>query len=181
MICFIEGGSKSGKSIYAQRIAQKLSEEGHLWYLATMEPKDDEDFARIKRHRQERAGWGFDTAEWGRDILSHKDEIDCKGTYLVDSVTTLLSNEMFAKMTDENVDNGAADRIIEGFRALSSCAANVIFVSDDIFCDGIEFEDWTNSFRESLASIDRSIVSYADMVIEFVNGNPVYYKGGDII
>lgn len=181
MICFIEGGSKSGKSVYSQKMAKKLSFEGHLWYLATMEPKDDEDYARIKRHLQEREGWGFSTAEWGRDILSHSEEIDCKGTYLVDSVTTLLSNEMFAEMTDVNVDLEAKDRIIAGFDVLSKKAANVIYVSDDIYCDGILFDNWTDAFRESLAAIDRHIVSEADIVIEFVNGNPIFYKGDDIL
>lgn len=181
MIYLIEGGSKSGKSVYAQKISKKLSEEGHLWYLATMEPKDEEDYARIRRHLSERAGWGFQTAEWGRNILGHSEEIDCKGTYLVDSVTTLLSNEMFSEMASTSVDREASSRIIAGFTELSEKAANVIYVSDDIYCDGTVFEDWTDAFRENLALIDRSIASYADCVVEFVCGNPVYYKGAEIL
>ena len=35
-----------------------------------MIPHDHEDLARIRRHREERAGWGFETLECGRDILA---------------------------------------------------------------------------------------------------------------
>lgn len=47
MKVLISGGAKNGKSMFAQEIAKKLSKEGHLWYLATMEPHDDEDDARV--------------------------------------------------------------------------------------------------------------------------------------
>ena len=44
------GGSKSGKSGLAQRLARDLSEGNSLYYWATMEPTDEEDRARIRRH-----------------------------------------------------------------------------------------------------------------------------------
>ena len=37
-------------------------------YWATMEPVDGEDRARIARHLDERAGWGFSTVECGRAL-----------------------------------------------------------------------------------------------------------------
>ncbi|MBD4340893.1 adenosylcobinamide kinase/adenosylcobinamide-phosphate guanylyltransferase, partial [Xanthomonas citri pv. citri] len=40
------GGSKSGKSGLAQRLARDLSEGNSLYYWATMEPTDEEDRAR---------------------------------------------------------------------------------------------------------------------------------------
>lgn len=181
MIVFIEGGSKSGKSIFAQKIAQMLSEDGNLWYLATMEPHDDEDLARIERHRQERAGWGFETAEWGRDILSHECEINCKGTYLVDCITTLLTNEMFKSMADDSYDADAPERVLKGLKLLADKASNVVFVSDEIYCDAANFDDWTDSFRKGLAFIDKEICKDADCVYEFVNGNRIIYKGEDLI
>ena len=55
------GGSKSGKSGLAQRLARDLSEGNSLYYWATMEPTDEEDRARIRRHLADRAGWGFQT------------------------------------------------------------------------------------------------------------------------
>ena len=58
---FLSGGSKSGKSMLGQRLARDMAAGGPLYYIATMIPRDEEDQARIRRHLQERAGWGFTT------------------------------------------------------------------------------------------------------------------------
>ena len=70
MKIFISGGCKNGKSYFAQSLAKQLAEEsgGPLYYIATMIPCDEEDRARIRRHREDRAGWGFETIEQGRNI-----------------------------------------------------------------------------------------------------------------
>ena len=69
MTIFLSGGAKNGKSTWAQRFAKQLQGEGPLYYLATMIPHDEEDEQRIRRHLQERDGWGFTTVECGRNIL----------------------------------------------------------------------------------------------------------------
>ncbi len=63
MKIFISGGVKNEKSYQAQRLARMLAHGRPLYYVATMEPHDEEDDARIARHRQERDGWGFTTLE----------------------------------------------------------------------------------------------------------------------
>ena len=99
MNVFISGGCKNGKSMFAQEIARDMAREQEvpLYYLATMIPGDDEDRARIRRHIGEREGWGFTTIEQGRDILDalSQEGVDSGGVFLLDSVTALLSNEMF--------------------------------------------------------------------------------------
>ncbi len=180
MRIYISGGAKNGKSMYAQEAAKKLSTEGHLWYLATMEPHDDEDFARVARHRNERAGWGFKTAEWGRNIALHSEEIDCKGTYLVDSVTALLSNEMFSGMSGE-INKKAPDKIAKELLDFSEKAENVVFVSDNLFCDAAFYDEWTESYREGLGKVDRLIAAKCDVVAEFCCGQIIFYKGAELI
>ena len=106
MNIFISGGCKNGKSYHAQELARSMAQENNLplYYLATMIPHDEEDDARIRRHLSEREGWGFDTIEQGINIcgalnaktVSGK-EVDPKGVFLLDSVTALLSNEMFTE------------------------------------------------------------------------------------
>ena len=66
MTYLLIGGSKSGKSHLAQQLCRSLG--GPLVYWATMEPVDGEDRARIARHLDERAGWGFSTVECGRAL-----------------------------------------------------------------------------------------------------------------
>ncbi len=73
---FISGGCKNGKSFHAQRIAKEMAEKTGkpLYYLATMEPHDAEDDARIARHIKERDGWGFTTIERATDICGIFDQ-----------------------------------------------------------------------------------------------------------
>ena len=89
------GGCKSGKSSTAQRIAKLLGENAPLYYWATMEPHDDEDLARIRRHIADRDGWGFTTVERARDLTAGLAAIDPAGTVLFDSVTACLAAQMF--------------------------------------------------------------------------------------
>ena len=97
MNVLISGGAKNGKSLYAQQIASDLADCGPLYYIATMIPRDEEDRARIKRHISEREGWGFTTIEQGKGIaeLIRREDVDLKGSFLLDRVTAVLENEMF--------------------------------------------------------------------------------------
>ena len=48
MNVLISGGCKNGKTSFAQDIAVKLSPEGNRYYVATMIPTGEEDYARIR-------------------------------------------------------------------------------------------------------------------------------------
>ena len=64
------GGSKSGKSMLGQRLTRRLADGGPMIYWATLEPRDGEDRAIVRRHLAEREGWGFQTLERGRELLA---------------------------------------------------------------------------------------------------------------
>ena len=172
MSTYISGGCKNGKSYYAQRVARAGGKP--LYYIATMIPHDDEDLARIRRHRNERAGWGFETLECGRDILRCLDRADPKGSFLLDSVTALLSNEMF---TADGVDSDAPRRIAEALERFVGRAPNTVMVSDYIFSDALIYDDLTEAYRRGLADIDRHMAARCDNVIEVVGGQFIVHKG----
>lgn len=172
MSTYISGGCKNGKSFYAQRAAKAGGRP--LYYIATMIPHDEEDLARIRRHREERAGWGFETLECGRDVLRCLDNADPNGSFLLDSVTALLSNEMFAP---EGVDTGAARRIADALEAFVARAPNTVLVSDYIFSDAMLYDGLTEAYRRGLAAIDRHMAACCDNVIEVVAGQFIVHKG----
>lgn len=173
MSVFISGGCKNGKSFYAQRIAKAGG--APLYYIATMIPRDAEDEARIARHRREREGWGFETLECGRDILSCLDRADPAGSFLLDSATALLSNEMF---TPEGMDPGAPDRIAVGLVEFVRRAPGTVVVSDYIYSDANLYDEWTEAYRRGLAAIDRALAAACDDVLEVVHGQVIVHKGG---
>lgn len=172
MSTFISGGCKNGKSFYAQRIAKAAGMP--LYYVATMIPRDAEDAARIQRHRLERAGWGFETLECGADILSCLDRADPNGAFLLDSVTALLSNEMF---TAAGINAGAPEKVAGELAEFVRRAPKTVLVSDYIYSDANRYDDWTAAYRRGLAYIDRTLAAACDDVLEVVHGLVVVHKG----
>ena len=177
MTILLSGGNKNGKSGYAQDIAVKLADGGKLYYVATMIPYDDEHRARVARHIENRAGMGFETLEAGRNIQNIFDAADENGTFLIDSTTALLLNEMYPDSHFEQADSEAASRCISGLLEVAGRAGNAVFVSDYIYSDAARYDDFTEEYRRSLASIDRALARTCDTVIEVCAGNLIVHKG----
>lgn len=172
MSTFISGGCKNGKSALALRIARAGG--GPHYYVATMIPADGEDRARIRRHQLEREGLGFETLECGRDILACLDGADPRGAFLLDSVTALLANEMFAP---DGVHPDAHERVADALEAFVGRTSGTVLVSDDIFCDAERYDALTEAYRRGLAYVHRRLAAACDNVIEVVNGLAVVHKG----
>ena len=172
MSTFISGGCKNGKSFYAQRIAKAGGVP--LYYIATMIPRDSEDDARILRHRREREGWGFETLECGADILCCLNNADPRGSFLLDSVTALLANEMF---TADGMRPDAPEKLARELVEFVRRAPNTVLVSDYIYSDANLYDDWTEAYRRGLARIDRALAAACDDVLEVVHGQVIVHKG----
>ena len=180
MNILISGGAKNGKSYYAQKLAKQMAENGAnrgkiqtvpLYYIATMVPRDEEDHARIRRHIAERAGWGFETLECGTNLmrlLQNDDGIDPRGVFLLDSVTALLSNEMFRE--DGTMDPSASERVAEDCPAFARATGNTVFVSDYIYADAGRYDAMTEDYRRGLAWVDRQLAKVCDRVVEVSAG-----------
>ena len=168
------GGCKSGKSSTAQRIAKLLGKNAPLYYWATMEPHDDEDLARIARHLREREGWGFTTLDCGNRVTKRIIDKKINGTFLFDSVTALLANEMFPPA---GPDLAAPERVKEDLLTLADWAENIVFVSDFIFADAGRYDAFTQAYRAGLAAADRALCARADLVVEVCAGQTWVHKG----
>ena len=164
MRVFISGGCKNGKSSFAQKLAKNQARNGELYYIATMIPSDSEDEERIKRHRQEREGWGFITVEQPKNIEEILKKCDKNGTFLLDSLTALLANEMFCKSGD--FDEKSGKRVKIGLAKVLGKLKNIIVVSDYIYSDAFMFDPLTETYRKSLAELDRLAAKKCEVVVE---------------
>ena len=176
MHIYISGGCKNGKSHYAQRLAKALGTP--LYYLATMIPVDGEDDARIARHVADREGWGFETIECGRNILSALDAADAAGSFLLDSVTALLANEMFPP---GGFNPAAAERVAAELEVFLARTAHAVLVSDYIYGDAAIYDDMTEAYIAGLAHIDRRIAAVCDMLLEVSAGRVILHKGDSTV
>ena len=157
----------------AQTLAKKLAGDAPLYYVATMIPHDREDNARIEKHLEDRAGWGFETLEQGRDLLKCLERADPRGTFLLDSVTSLVQNEMFQ---ENKTDLTAGMRVSEDMAEFAEKVENVVMVSDYIFGDAERYDALTEAYRHALAKADK-IAKNCDLVIEVLAGNYIVHKG----
>ena len=176
MNVLISGGCKNGKSGFAQDVAVKLSANGRRYYVATMIPFDDEDRKRIKLHIADRADMGFETLEIGRDIASCLEKAKENGTFLIDSITALLLNELFSSHGGD-ADPEAVDRCIHGLSEIVRKAESAVFVTDYIYSDAFRYDEFTENYRASLATLDRFLAKECDTVIELCAGNVIFHKG----
>ena len=174
---FISGGCKNGKSTQAQIIAKRISQEQNLalYYVATMIPADAEDEERIQRHIAERAGWGFTTLEQAYNLTDLMNGADLNGVFLIDSLTALLANHMFPAGRPPDLQAGEAVR--EQIRIFTQYAANIVFVSDYIYCDAAVYDSMTERYRRELALTDAFTAGICGTVIEVVHGGRILHKG----
>lgn len=91
---FITGGARSGKSRFAQQLAEKSS--GSPVYLATAKVWDDDFQKRIRRHQADR-GQNWQTIEEQVYISKHNFE---GKTVVLDCVTLWLTNIFFENNSD---------------------------------------------------------------------------------
>ena len=179
MKIFISGGCKNGKSTYAQRIAKLQNKHpAPLYYIATMVASDDEDERRITAHRKERDGWGFVTIEQPRDIKGIISVCDHSGSFLLESLTALLANEMFSQK--DAFDGGAYERTAGGLAEIAGKIANIVIVSDFIYSDTGQYGAFTESYRKSLAALDCLAAKKCDVVLEASYACIVFHKGRDL-
>ena len=186
MNIFISGGCKNGKSLHAQELAKEMADEQHvpLYYIATMIPADDEDRLRIKKHLEARDGWGFITVEKPVHLMGmfendfrdeNGDPVDPHGAFLLDSVTALLSNEMFLPDWEFNAE--AHLKVEQELTKLCKWVKNIVLVSDFIYSDAGLYDDYTECYRSGLAWCDRKLVEISDLVVELCSGNLIVHKG----
>ena len=185
MRILVYGGSGSGKSAYAEEKACKLhtDSDGELYYLATMQVFDEEDEKRISRHRGLRSGKDFITIEQSHDISAAFPKIEHGSTVLLECMSNLVANEMFAD--EETYDYNLADektfidislKIKKDIDELSDICDNLVVVSNNVFDDGTKYEDTTKSYMRLLADINRFLADGSDEVWEVVAGIPIRLK-----
>lgn len=180
MMTLIIGGSGSGKSAYAEDYIISLSEEKKKYYIATMQVYDVEGERKIERHRMLRSGKGFSTIEQPVDIEKAVEKMEAgKGTALLECISNLTANEMFAggvPKTEEIV----AKKIVKGIEALSKELTHLVIVSNNVFEDGKVYDKTTMAYIRAMGSINEKLAELADEVVEVVVGIPLVVKSENI-
>lgn len=168
MFILICGTSGSGKSFYAEERLKNFT-TSKKFYIAAAKIYDAEMKERVKRHQEMRKNKGFITIEKSFDL--GEIEIEKNSSALIEALTTWLANEMFEKK-----NKNPLEKILRDFHILKAKCENIILVSDDIFSDGVIYDDLTENYIKTLAELTKKFANEADEVIECFAGLPVRLK-----
>lgn len=171
MMTLVIGGAASGKSEFAEALVLEAGNHPR-YYIATMQPFDDECRARIRRHREMRAKKQFETVECFVNLAGVT--LPKKGVVLLECMSNLAANELYSP---DGAGDDAVASIQRGIRRLKSECEELIIVSNEVFSGGSCYEGDTLRYMRVLADVNRMLAKEADAVYEVVCGCPVCHKG----
>lgn len=177
-LLLVLGGARSGKSAYAQRLAQELGGDDVL-FVATAEAWDEDMAQRIARHQQERpAAWRtLETPRRvGQALAPHMHDTT---VVLVDCLTLLVSNTLLH--CGVSPDPAAAEVAVqEEIAALvqtcQTTVATCIVVSNEVGLGLVPDNPLGRLYRDLLGRANQALAARAEAVYFMIAGLPVDVK-----
>ncbi|WP_338781565.1 bifunctional adenosylcobinamide kinase/adenosylcobinamide-phosphate guanylyltransferase [Metabacillus sp. FJAT-52054] len=176
MLIFISGGVRSGKSSFAERIAEEAAAgNGKLNYIAAGRATDKEMELRIAMHQLKRndSQKSWETFEKPRNLHELAPHFSRDDILVLDCLTTWLNNEMFAPDPPEDPVN----HMMMGIRRLRQSCGMLIAVSNELSYDAHLYEGAVLEYIKVLGRLHQAAVKEADEAYMVENGVPILKKG----
>jgi len=177
-ITLILGGARSGKSSYAQTLAESSGKL--VTFLATAQALDDEMSARIQKHKAERPT-DWQTLEVLLNIASHVEQIK-SDLVILDCMTLLATNLLMQFVKDDLVDEAPFTKAIHEevddlLVAIRAGEKDWIIISNEIGLGLVPPYQMGRVYRDLLGWANQRLAREADKVIFMVAGIPMIVKG----
>jgi adenosylcobinamide kinase/adenosylcobinamide-phosphate guanylyltransferase len=183
----VTGGAKSGKSLFAEKLAAGLS--GNVVYVATAEVLDREMEGRVARHRARRtADWT--TLEAPRDLGFALAALPpSAGAVLVDCLTIWTSNRLLALGEPESAGwldavDDLQNTLCHELEALAELAhagtRHLVVVTNEVGYGVVPDTPLGRVFRDLLGSVNQRAAGLADHVFLVVAGLATEVKGSTV-
>lgn len=173
MITLVLGGAKSGKTRWALKYAETLSNFTNYYYLATATPSDEEMKEKIKKHKEERSEiWR--TIEEPIEIISQIRLLKTSShLLLLDCLTLWISNLLFAKCDWERY----FEELLEELNSIKGKRTPwIILISNEVGLGLVPDNKLGRLFRELIGLLNQRIAERADEVFFIVAGLPLTLK-----
>lgn len=166
-IHLITGGQRSGKSLYAERIALEISK--YPTYLATSRIWDEGLKKRIEVHKARRS---FHWTTWEEEInISHV--VSESGVVLLECISSWLTNIYYEQ--GYNKEKTIAFAKFEWNRLLDR-GYTLIVVSNEIGMGQVPLDKQAREFIDVQGELNQYIAKDADLVTLIVSGLPLTIK-----
>jgi len=169
MKTLVLGGARSGKSHYAQQLAEQTGKQ--LVYIATATAGDNEMKLRIEQHQRQRlASWSTveEPLKLADVITQYADNEHC---ILVDCLTLWLSNCM-ASENAEAIEQ-QCDHLVETVNAINT---DLIMVSNEVGQGIVPMGELSRQFVDESGRMHQKLAQVCERVVFIIAGLPQILK-----
>lgn len=172
----ITGGARSGKSAYAQQMAEGLP--GPRAYVATCPVTDPEMAERVRKHRMARAEHDWQTLEEQLDLPGVLTRATVYPTVLVDCLTLWINNLMYRAANDGQAftEEAVQQHCRAVINAVQQHPGTVIFVSGEVGLGIVPENREARLFRDLLGHCNQVLATVAGQVTLVACGLPLHLK-----
>jgi len=177
MITLITGGSRSGKSAFAQQRAEEGGNAPRL-FIATCPRLDPEMDARICRHRHDREGRGWATVEEPLLLAEQLSSVASGTVVLIDCLTLWVSNLMHeaAQRGEELHEDQVATLAEQLGAAARRHQGRTIIVTNEVGFGIVPDNPAARRFRDLTGRCNQVVAATADEVVLVCCGLPLRLK-----
>lgn len=180
----ILGGARSGKSTYAEALANSHTDQ--VLYIATAIPFDDGMRDRIKKHKKNRPQqWKTVEKYRGFEGIGESDEFIGADVILLDCITVMITNLMMDERCDYDqisheeldcIESRIVDQIDVLLEVLEASGKKYILVSNEVGLGLVPPYRLGNYFRDIAGRINQRISGVVGDVYFVVSGIPMKIK-----
>jgi len=180
-IILITGGGRSGKSGYAQRIAESIP--GDRTYIATCPVIDAEMEERIRKHKEGRRTGNWKTIEETTDLAAALTAAKESRAILIDCLTLWINNLMYeaAQCKEDISEEDITEKCGNVLEVCKMIPGTVIFVTNEVGMGIIPDNALSRRYRDLAGRCNQVMAGRADVVTFMVSGIPINIKGEKII
>lgn len=169
-IILVTGGSRSGKSKFAQRLAGSVSKG--VVFIATAKAKDPEMRARIDAHRKMRPKH-WETIESPLDVAKTVSSLDGKcRVILIDCLTFFVTNLFLKGVTERKIEL-ECERLL---KAIKRSNKKAILVTNELGMGIVPDKPIPRRFRDIHGRVNQLAAASSDEVYFMVSGLPLRVK-----
>lgn len=175
-LILITGGSRSGKSAFAQQMMENLP--GKRLFVATCPHTDAEMDERIRRHVEQRQGRGWQDLEEPVHLRQLFSSLDPGVNVLIDCLTLWVNNMMYSvelsgKEINDEVMCSRAQKLALAAREFSG---TVIMVTNEVGLGIVPDNPMARRYRDLVGRCNQVMASLADEVFLVTCGLPLQIK-----
>ena len=182
-LILVMGGTRSGKSAFAENLVDKLSD--NVAYLATAQSLDQEMEERINLHRQRRPG-NWTTYEEAFEIPTIINNIKNKhNVILLDCITMLVTNLLLKDLDFERVNNEILlekeEFVLNEIKKIIDCVVEdeectLVVVSSEVGLGLVPPDTISRAYRDINGKCNQLLAEKAEKVFVVWAGLPVQIK-----